>query len=88
MKKNCILKCFNITQKYLYILKKKKKIAPKFGAFSSKGALGNDLSLGPALGVTIVCKKAGFMIKLNISEHSMCNTPFELNTILMIIGAS
>ena len=40
---------FNISQKYLYIIN---KCAPKFGAFSSKGALGNGLiglSLGPAL---------------------------------------
>lgn len=28
-----------------------------------------------ARGVTIICKKAELMIWLNISEHSMCNTP-------------
>ena len=80
MKKKCKLKCFNISQKYLYI-KKIKNFAPKFGAFSSEGALGNGLiglSLRLALGVTIVCKKAGFMIKVNISEHSTCNTIYPL----------
>ena len=41
------LKCFNISQKYLY---KKKKNAPTYGAFSSKGALGNGL-IGLGLGL-------------------------------------
>lgn len=42
-------------------------------AFIMLGLVGlHDLQ---ARGVTIICKKAGFMIWLNISEHSTCNTP-------------